>query len=254
MPDFPSVFAFSPATWNVVGTNSPRQFWIAAGMTLAFTLVARLVKGVSDGGAVAGAIICFSIYWGTGAAGFLILISVFVLTWFTTRWGYQKKQRLGVAEKRDGRRAPQVLANLGIAALCSLLHALNPTRTIYLLALAAALSEAAADTVSSEMGQASSEQARLITSWERVPAGSNGGMTLIGTLAGIIAAALVSLVCVTTGLIPRKWFGISLAAAVAGVIADSYLGATLERRRILTNDSVNFLGTCVAAALALWIA
>jgi uncharacterized protein (TIGR00297 family) len=232
----------------------PRQFWLAAGMTVAFTLVARLVRGVSNGGAVAGAVICFSIYWGTGLAGFLVLISVFVLTWLTTRWGYQKKQRLGVAEKRDGRRATQVLANLGIAALCSLLHALNPTRTIYLLALAATLSEAAADTVSSEVGQASAERARLITTWEQVPAGSDGGVSMVGTVAGIIAAALVSLVCVMTGLIPWKWLGISLTTAFAGMIADSYMGATLERRRILTNDSVNFLGTCVAAALALWMA
>ena len=123
MPDLPSIFALSPASWNVVGMDLPRQFWLAAGMTVAFTLVARLVRGVSNGGAVAGAVICFSIYWGTGLAGFLVLISVFVLTWLTTRWGYQKKQSLGVAEKRDGRRATQVLANLGIAALCSLLHA-----------------------------------------------------------------------------------------------------------------------------------
>jgi uncharacterized protein (TIGR00297 family) len=147
-----------------------------------------------------------------------------------------------------------VLANLGIAALCSLLHALNPTRTIYLLALAATLSEAAADTVSSEVGQASAERARLITTWEQVPAGSDGGVSMVGTVAGIIAAALVSLVCVMTGLIPWKWLGISLTTAFAGMIADSYMGATLERRRILTNDSVNFLGTCVAAALALWMA
>jgi uncharacterized protein (TIGR00297 family) len=241
-------------TWNAAETPAARQFWVAAGMTLGFTLLARWLRGVTDGGAVAGAVVCFLLYLGTGPAGFLALVCVFVLTWITTRWGYQKKQRLGIAEKRDGRRATQVLANLGIAALCALLHALDPSREIYLLAVAAALSEAAADTVSSEMGQASAEQVRLITTWQRVPAGSDGGVSPIGTLTGIAAAALVSLVCVTAGLLPRRWFVVSITAAVGGMAADSYLGASLERRKLLNNDAVNFLSTCVAVALAPLIA
>jgi uncharacterized membrane protein len=53
-----------------------------------------------------------------------------------------------------------------------------------------------------------------------------------------------------SGLLPPNWIGISIAAAVAGMTADSYLGALLERRRLLTNDAVNFLGTLIAAATA----
>jgi uncharacterized membrane protein len=34
------------------------------------------------------------------------------------------------------------------------------------------------------------------------------------------------------------------------MLADSFLGAGLERRGILNNDAVNFLSTCVAVALA----
>jgi uncharacterized membrane protein len=37
-------------------------------------------------------------------------------------------------------------------------------------------------------------------------------------------------------------------------VADSFMGAWLERRRLLNNDSVNFLGTVVAAGLALLLA
>ena len=230
-----------------------RQLGIATGVTVGFTLLARWLRGVTDGGAIAGAIICFLLYLAAGPAGFLALVSLFVLTWITTRWGYQKKQRLGVAEKRDGRRATQVLANLGLAGLCALFHIFDPGRPAYLLALAAVLSEAAADTVSSEMGQASTDQARLVTTWEKVPAGSNGGVSVMGTLAGVVAAALVSLVCAASGLLSWKWFGVSLIAAVAGMAADSYMGATLERQNVLNNDAVNFFGTAVAFAVALLI-
>jgi uncharacterized membrane protein len=43
----------------------------------------------------------------------------------------------------------------------------------------------------------------------------------------------------------------ALAAAVAGNLFDSVLGATLERRGLVTNGIVNFAGTSFAGALAL---
>jgi uncharacterized membrane protein len=53
-----------------------------------------------------------------------------------------------------------------------------------------------------------------------------------------------------TGLIPFKWVGVSIVGAVAGMIADSFLGALLEQRKLLNNDAVNFLGTLIAAGAA----
>jgi uncharacterized protein (TIGR00297 family) len=230
-----------------LGMPTVRQLWIAGGVTVAFSALARCIRGVSPSGAVAGAPVCFLLYAGAGPGAFAALVSVFALAWITTRLGYQRKQRLGTAEKQDGRTASQVLANLGVAACCAALYAASHGKAIFLLATAAALSEAAADTVSSEVGQASSEKARLITTWEQVPAGTDGGISLVGTLAGIAAAALVSLVCFLTGFLPAKWLGTSVAAAVLGMVADSYLGAWLERRQLLNNDTVNFLSTLIAA-------
>jgi uncharacterized protein (TIGR00297 family) len=193
---------------------------------------------------------CFALYVGAGPSAFAALLSVFALTWITTRLGYKRKRKLGIAEQREGRTASQVLANLAVAAACACLYVITGGRIIFLLALAAALSEAAADTVSSEVGQAVSEGARLITTWERVPAGTNGGVTLTGTLVGVAAAALVTLICVSTGLLPSKLFWIPLLASVSGMFADSYFGASLERHGLLRNDSVNFLSTLVASITA----
>jgi len=181
---------------------------------------------------------------------FAALVTVFVLAWISTRVGYQRKQKLGIAERRDGRSASQVLANLSVAALCSAVYATWTAHPAFLLAMAAALSEAAADTVSSELGQAAGQTPRLITTWKPVPAGTNGGISLAGTLAGMLAAALVGLVCMLTGLLGWKGFAISTCAGVLGMTVDSLFGASLERQRLLTNDSVNFLSTAMAALTA----
>lgn len=226
------------------------SFLTAALVTVAFALLARAIRGVTTSGAIAGATVCFLLYSIAGPGAFAALVSVFVLAWITTRLGYSQKQKLGTAEKSEGRTASQVLANLGIAAVCAVLFAFSAKNFSYLLAACAALAEAAADTVSSEFGQAFQQQARLITTGELVPAGTDGGVTLAGTLAGAAAAAIVAGVSVVTGVIPKGWLGFCVLAAVAGMLFDSVLGALLERRHLLNNDAVNFLSTVFAAALA----
>lgn len=250
------IFTF-PARLLVLGvtaiTPAGGLLWIAILVTIGFAALARLVRGVSTSGAVAGAIVCFLLYASAGTGAFAALVSVFLLAWITTRMGHQQKLKMGTAERREGRTASQVLANLGVAAACSALFAFH-RNGIFLLAIAAALSEAAADTVSSEFGQATSQHARLITTWELVPAGTDGGVTVAGTLAGIAAAVLVSIVGALAGLIPWNRMGISVAAAVIGMISDSFLGGSLERRHWLNNDAVNFAGTMIAAATASFLA
>jgi uncharacterized protein (TIGR00297 family) len=235
---------------QALAMDALRPFAPAVVVSVVFAALARLVRGVTVGGAIAGAGICCLLYAGAGLGAFLVLVSVFALTWLSTRFGYRRKEKLGTAEQSDGRTALQVLANLALAAGCAGLSAVTPRRAVFLLAVSAALSEAAADTVSSEVGQARSADARLIVSWKVVPAGTDGGVSWAGTLAGVGAAGLVSLLSGMTGLIPLKWIGFSIAAAVAGMIADSFLGALLEQRKILNNDAVNFLGTLIAACLA----
>jgi uncharacterized protein (TIGR00297 family) len=232
----------------------PGQWVLAVLLTLAFTVLARGMRGVTNSGALVGAVNCLVLYLCAGPGAFVALISVFALTWIATRLGYQRKQRLGIAERREGRKASQVLANLGVATACAALSLLSHTHEFFLVALAAALSEAAADTVSSELGQAFSEKARLITTWSLVPPGTDGAVSLPGTVAGILAAGIVSCVCVLGGLLPRSWLAISASAAILGMVADSFLGAWLERHRLVNNDSVNFLSTLVAASIAFWLA
>jgi uncharacterized protein (TIGR00297 family) len=237
----------------LAGPGLVSRLGIAIAVTLVFTLLARWVRGVSLSGAIAGAAISFVLYVAAGPGAFTALVWVFALTWLATRFGYRSKQELGTAENRGGRTASQVLANLAVAAACAGLFALMG-KSAFLVATAAALSEAAADTVSSELGQAQSKRARLITTWEVVPAGTDGGVTVFGTVAGIAAAVFTSLVCAFVSLVPFRQLGIAVLAATLGMIVDSYLGATLQRRKLLNNDWVNFLSTLVAAGVVLLLA
>jgi uncharacterized protein (TIGR00297 family) len=248
------VFDFGSTTDTIAGVTAGRSLWIALLLTVAFTAFARLVRGVNWSGAMAGAAVCFVLYRGAGPGAFAALVSLFALTWISTRLGYQRKKKLGTAERVDGRTARQVLANLAVAASCAGMSAFVANKAVLLLAASAALSEAAADTVSSELGQARSEHARLVTTWEKVPAGTDGGVSGTGTVAGVAAASVVSLVCALAGLMPSRWLSISIASAVVGMIGDSYLGALFERRKLLNNDAVNFIGTLIAASIAFLLA
>ncbi len=220
-------------------------------ITVIFAILGRIVHGVTLSGAFIGALAGFALYAGAGPGAFLALVTVFAITWLATRVGYRRKLKLGTAEEKNGRTASQVVANLATAAVCGAVYGWVSPHPALLLAVAASLAEAAADTVSSELGQVSSSRARLITTWREIPAGTDGGVTWVGSFAGLLAATTVSFICFLAGMISRSWIAISIVAAFAGMIADSYLGALLERRKLLNNDAVNFLSTVVAAGVAL---
>jgi len=220
------------------------SLWIAAITTVVFTALARFMRGVSRSGAVAGAVICFALIASAGLGAFVALISVFALTWIATRFGYRRKQTLGIAERPEGRKSSQVSANLGVAAACAILYSLSHRNSLFFVA------EAGADTVSSELGQAANRQPRLITTWESVPAGTNGAVSIIGTVSGVLSAAVIAGISVAVGLLPWQHLPNCLGAAAVGMFFDSILGASLERQGRIGNDAVNLLSTLLAAILA----
>jgi uncharacterized protein (TIGR00297 family) len=141
-----------------------------------------------------------------------------------------------------------VLANLAVPAMGSAVFAATGNRA-WLFAAAAALAEAATDTVASEIGQTGSQTAILITTGKPVPAGTDGGITISGTAAGTVAGVAVATVAAWGGMIPWAGVWIPVAAGFAGMLADSSLGATFQRRGQINNEAVNLVSTLVAAAI-----
>lgn len=221
-------------------------------VAIGFAVVARAMGSVTDGGALAGVLVAFILMLACGFAGFVPLLTVFLLTVISTRWGRRRKERLGVAERRRGRTALQIIANLGAATLCVLPLIWFPELSELLLVGAmAALAEAAADTVSSELGQATGRGAYMITDFREAPIGTNGAISVEGTLAGCVAACIVSWVSAASGLVDWHWTPVIALAGISGMFVDSVMGATWENNGSMGNDSVNFVSTVCAADIAL---
>ena len=223
-----------------------KNFLIALAITVIFAILAWFTGGVNLSGALAGAVVAF-IMAIRELRMFLAVLMVFVVTLASTRVGYTRKQQLRIAEPDGGRTAAQAMANLGVAALVA---AIAPAGWP-VLALAA-LAEAAADTGSSEIGMAFPGRTILITTLKPVAPGTDGGISLIGSIAALISAATVALVAVVSHLIPAAAAVPIILAGFFGTIVDSLLGAIFERRGLLDNDLVNLFSTAATVGAA-WL-
>jgi len=214
-------------------------------LSVGFALLVWALEAATWPAAAIGAMICMVLAeprrTGAGVNGAALsgLVGLFVLTFAATRFGRAKKEVQKLAERRGGRRASQIVANLGVAGLCASMgwHG----------GCIAALAEAAADTVSSEIGQAIGGQAWMITTGRRVAVGTDGGISMAGTVAGVMAASVVVGAGGIHGALSAPEALLVFAAACAGLAFDSVLGATVERSGWLGNDLVNFSSTLFAA-------
>ncbi|MDB5253341.1 MAG: hypothetical protein JWP27_2510 [Flaviaesturariibacter sp.] len=197
--------------------------------------------------AVTGALIGLATWLGAGATGFAMLTAFFVLGTAATKW---KGDRKYGAERGERRTTGQVLANGGAAGVLGLCAFWLPAhREPLVLCMAASLASATADTLSSELGTLYGRRFYNILTWRRDRCGLDGVVSLEGILIGIAGSAILALIhAAGSGL---GWpFAVIVAAGTAGNLADSVLGAALERKHLLSNNAVNALNTAIAAALA----
>ncbi len=222
-----------------------------------FAWLAMRAKSIDFIGAFSAIAIGTAITAGFGLAGFALMAGFFLIGSTVTKIGYAKKAALGIAQERGGARSWQnALANGGIPALLALCGLLSEgaLRSTYLLAYAAAVATAAADTCSSEVGKAYGRRTFLITTLRPVPPGTEGAISVEGTLGGLFGAALIASLGVITGLFGATTALIVTLAGLLGALAESVIGVFAEKRGWLDNHGLNALNTAMGALIATLLA
>jgi uncharacterized protein (TIGR00297 family) len=244
-------------------------------------------KSLSESG-VAGAVLTGTAIFGFGGWHWgLLLILFFSSSSVLSHFRAQAKEPLAEKFDKGGQRdLGQALANGGWGALLALASFLWPS-PLWFAAFVGAMAAVNADTWATEIGVMAPRPPRLITTWKRVPVGTSGAISVLGTGAALAGAAFIGAFAALFAWIagmPAPWLYLLVGAlgGLAGSLVDSLLGATVQgiyycpaceketERRVhrcgtatqplrgwpqLTNDWVNFLasvaGSAVAAALAL---
>ena len=190
-----------------------------------------------------------------------------MVTFLVTKLDFKYKQNHGVAQGKHGERnAKNVLANGLIPAIIPILRYWLGDPLAGLLFIVC-ISEAASDSFANEIGVLSN-RAYLITNLrKRVRPGTDGGVSVLGEfagLAGAFAPAMLGWILISeynNSIIPitnieqmpmtYTTLLIPILIGFLGCHIDSLLGATLQRRKLISNDTVNFLSVLISLIIAL---
>ena len=190
-----------------------------------------------------------------GWQGWFAVVLYLVLGSAVTKLGFRDKQRRGLAEARGGSRGPENVwgsAATG-AALALLIGAGVEPRSVLLVGFAASFAAKLADTFGSEIGKRWGRTTVLITSFRRVPPGTEGAISLEGTLASALGSLLMSVLMLALQLLP-SWpvTGLVMLIGLVATLAESLFGALVQDRfDWMSNELVNALQTSLAAVLAI---
>eukprot|EP00546_Thalassionema_frauenfeldii_P008242 CAMPEP_0178915006 /NCGR_PEP_ID=MMETSP0786-20121207/11766_1 /TAXON_ID=186022 /ORGANISM="Thalassionema frauenfeldii, Strain CCMP 1798" /LENGTH=222 /DNA_ID=CAMNT_0020588027 /DNA_START=328 /DNA_END=996 /DNA_ORIENTATION=+ len=194
-----------------------------------------------------------------GYKGWSLCVLYLFLGQLVTKIRFTEKEEAGISEKRGGRRGPE---NVWGSALTGLICAKASVRPnflgipshFFLLAYVASLCTKLADTFASEIGKAFGKTTFLITTFERVKPGTEGAVSLEGTLAAVLGGFLLAMYGYVLGLINLRGTAIATIAAFLATNVESLIGATLQDKKgweFMTNEVVNFINTLIGAALAI---
>lgn len=233
------------------------------GVNAALAIAGFFARSVTLSGAAAGFLLGAAMIVFAGWELYAVLLLFFVIGTAATKLGYARKASEGLAQEGGGRRgASHAWSNVGVASLFALLIAAGagPREALWLAAIAS-LATAAADTTASEIGQLFGRRAFLPLTLRPVPRGTEGAISVEGTLAGAVAgiavaAAGVALVAGRVGISPGAGIAVASAAAILGSYLESVVGSwNRTRARSVPNGALNFFNTLAGAlvAMALWI-
>ncbi len=205
---------------------------LGAAIAAALAAAAWRLRLLAPSGALAAVLLGGLTFGLGGLPAAIVLVAFFVSSSVLTRLFSRRKKALAKTFSKGGQRDwAQVLANGGPALLALALGAADwLPQAIAWPAFAAALAGATADTWATELGVLSPGQPKLITTGQRVPKGTSGGVSLAGSLAAAGGALLIALVAglAAAGFMQPGFLLSVLLAGVLGSYFDSLIGATVQ--------------------------
>lgn len=132
-------------------------------------------------------------------------------------------------KEKNGRNAIQVFCNGIVGISCLILFAVSHQQ-VYLLAALVSFCISMSDSVSSELGVYLKGTTVDMLSFKKLPPGISGGISWLGSLSGLIGAAiLAAAVCLAYqfSLTVFLWLTVS---GFTGMLADSILGSTIQQK------------------------
>jgi uncharacterized protein (TIGR00297 family) len=195
------------------------------------------------------------ILWSTlGGAGWLLCVIYLICGVGVTKVGRAEKEALGIAEGRGGMRGPENLwGSAAAGALCALAAPHFPMSAMTLqVGYVASLATKLSDTFASEIGKAYGRTTYLITTLKPVPKGTEGAVSLEGTLAGVVGSVIIALAGWQLRLCGPLGVALSVFAALVATTCESLIGATVQGKvKWMTNELVNFINTAIGATFAI---
>ncbi len=227
---------------------------LASAFLISFVMsLVALKAGVADeSGLMSATIIGTTLILFTDFRFFVVLLTFYILGSIVTKYKYDLKLSLGIAEQAGGARGYANVFGNSLAPLFFAMHYGVSKHEFFAAAFIASLATALGDTMASEIGKASSK-VYLITNFKRVKPGVSGGVSIPGEVAAITGAFIVSAIGSTLGIIEWSNVAATTIAAFAAIHVDSVLGATLEKKGYLTNSTVNLFATLSAGVFCYFL-
>ena len=231
----------------------------AAGILISFLLALCLSLATYKFGLLtkSGCVGAFAIGFCIGALGdvwWLALLILFAIIGFAaTLVGLSKKKEKGLQEGTHGERSYKNILGVAIPPLvfAILNTALPGNEWLFAMAYISTISVAAADTAASELG-VKDPKVWLITTFRRVEPGTDGGVSLTGTLISAAGAIMVSLLGYAFIFHTLDgWFLVPALCGFLGCVADSYIGATLETWGYVDKYANNCITGIIGGLLAI---
>ncbi len=220
-----------------------RPLALAAGINLAIALAAAAVRLLERWGIVA-AWLLGTVTLGFGGSKAYLLLWIFLAAGTVlTRIRRAEKRRKGLEDERR-RGLAHVVANGTLCFAGSLLFGLTGSTAAAAL-VAAGLAAALADTAASEIGKAFGRRTWALPSLRPVAPGTEGAVSIPGTLAGLAGAATIAGAATATGFLPAALLLSVTLAGFAAMLAEGLL----PKLGPVTNTGTNLANTVIAALL-----